>query len=405
MASSSTRPSPDATGKLSGATKGADMPLTGVRVIDASTILAGPLCCRILGDYGAEVIKIEHPQQGDAMRGHGEKSGGVPIWWKEISRNKRTVAANLGTAEGVEVLTRLVGVSDVLVENFRPGTFERWGLSPELLLELNPRLVIVRITGFGQTGPYASRPGFGTLAESMSGFAHLTGPADGPPTLPAFGLADTISGIAAVSATLMALRHADATGEGQVVDRSLLGPMLEAMGPGPTVYDKTGTIGHRNGNASVNNAPRNTYLTKDGKWVAVSTSAQSIAERVLELVGHPEVIAEPWFKSGITRVQHRELLDGYVGDWIAARNRDEVIARFEEANAAVAPVYDASDIVADPHIMAAEMLTRVPDDDLGDLLQHNVMWRMSKTPGEVRFTGRAIGADTEAVLKELQFDD
>jgi len=381
------------------------MPLTGVRVIDASTILAGPLCCRILGDYGAEVIKIEHPQQGDAMRGHGEKSGGVPIWWKEISRNKRTVAANLGTAEGVEVLTRLVGVSDVLVENFRPGTFERWGLSPELLLELNPRLVIVRITGFGQTGPYASRPGFGTLAESMSGFAHLTGPADGPPTLPAFGLADTISGIAAVSATLMALRHADATGEGQVVDLSLLGPMLEAVGPGPTVYDKTGTIGHRNGNASVNNAPRNTYLTKDGKWVAVSTSAQSIAERVLELVGHPEVIAEPWFKSGITRVQHRELLDGYVGDWIAARNRDEVIARFEEANAAVAPVYDASDIVADPHIMAAEMLTRVPDDDLGDLLQHNVMWRMSKTPGEVRFTGRAIGADTEAVLKELQFDD
>lgn len=379
-------------------------PLTGVRVIDASTILAGPLCCRILGDYGAEVVKVEHPEHGDAMRGHGESSEGVPIWWKEISRNKRTVAANLGTPEGVEVLRRLVTVSDVLVENFRPGTLERWGLSPESLLELNPRLVIVRITGFGQTGPYASRPGFGTLAESMSGFAHLTGPADGPPTLPAFGLADTICGIAAVSATLMALRHAESSGEGQVVDLNLLAPMLEAVGPGPTVYDKTGKVGHRNGNASVNNAPRNTYLTKDGKWVAVSTSAQSIAERVMELVGHPEVIQEPWFRSGITRVQHRELLDRYVGDWIADRDRDEVIARFEEANAAVAPIYDASDIVADPHIMATEMLTRVPDDDLGDLLQHNVMWRMSRTPGEVRFTGRDIGADTEAILEELQFD-
>lgn len=379
-------------------------PLTGVRVIDASTILAGPLCCRILGDYGAEVVKVEHPEHGDAMRGHGESSEGVPIWWKEISRNKRTVAANLGTPEGVEVLRRLVTVSDVLVENFRPGTLERWGLAPESLLELNPRLVIVRITGFGQTGPYASRPGFGTLAESMSGFAHLTGPADGPPTLPAFGLADTICGIAAVSATLMALRHAESSGEGQVVDLSLLAPMLEAVGPGPTVYDKTGKVGHRNGNASVNNAPRNTYLTKDGKWVAVSTSAQSIAERVMVLVGHPEVIQEPWFRSGITRVQHRGLLDRYVGDWIAARDRDEVIARFEEANAAVAPIYDASDIVADPHILATEMLTRVPDDDLGDLLQHNVMWRMSRTPGEVRFTGRGIGADTEAILEELQFD-
>lgn len=380
-------------------------PLRGIRVIDASTILAGPLCCRILGDYGAEVIKIEHPEFGDAMRGHGEKAEGVSVWWKEISRNKRTVAAKLSTPEGAEIVKRLVRTSDILVENFRPGTLEKWGLSPEVLHEINPRLVIVRITGFGQTGPYSNRPGFGTLAESMSGFAHLTGPADGPPTLPAFGLADTICGISAVSATLMALRHAEATGDGQVVDMSILEPMLEAVGPGPSVYDKTGIIGHRNGNASVNNSPRNTYITKDGKWVAVSTSAQSIAERVMELVGHSEVIAEPWFSAGRTRVLHRELLDDYVGSWIARHDRDEVIAKFEEANAAVAPVYDASDIVADPHILATEMLTRVPDDDLGDLLQHNVMWRMSKTPGKIRFTGRRIGENTQEILSELLFDD
>src|SRR5690606_28887256 len=222
----------------------------------------GPLCCRILGDYGAEVVKVEHPEHGDAMRGHGESSEGVPIWWKEISRNKRTVAANLGTLEGVEVLRRLVTVSDVLVENFRPGTLERWGLAPESLLELNPRLVIVRITGFGQTGPYASRPGFGTLAESMSGFAHLTGPADGPPTLPAFGLADTICGIAAVSAAMMALWARErGDGRGQVVDINLLQPIMTAVGPAPMVYDQLGLVEKRHGNRSTNNAPRNTYRT------------------------------------------------------------------------------------------------------------------------------------------------
>ncbi|RGE16306.1 CaiB/BaiF CoA-transferase family protein [Leucobacter sp. wl10] len=380
-------------------------PLEGITVIDASTIIAGPLCCQILGDFGAEVIKIEHPSKPDGLRGHGHQKNGHPIWWKEISRNKRGIALNLGRAEGAEVLKRLAADADVLVENFRPGTLERWGLSPEALHEINPGIVIVRITGFGQTGPYSGRAGFGTLAEAMSGFAHLTGPADAPPSLPAFGLADSICGIAASSATVMALRHRDRTGEGQVVDMSILEPMLTAVGPSPSVYQQLGIIGMRNGNRSVNNAPRNTYLTADGKWIAISTSAQSIAERVMHLVGHPEVIDEPWFATGTGRVEHVDLLDAYVGDWVGARSLDEVVVAFNEAGAAIAPIYDAADIVNDPHIRETEMLTEVDDPDLGELLQHNVMWRMSKSPGSIRFTGRAHGADTDQVLRRAGYSE
>ncbi|VXC09443.1 CaiB/BaiF CoA-transferase family protein [Citricoccus sp. K5] len=381
------------------------LPLEDLKVIDASSILAGPLCCQILGDYGADVIKIEHPVLGDSMRGHGESKDGIPLWWKEVSRNKRTLALNLGKPEGGEVFRKLAATADVVVENFRPGTFERWGIGPEVLHQINPGLVLVRMTGFGQTGPYSSRAGFGTLAEAMSGFAHLTGPEDGPPTLPAFGLADSIAGIAASSAVLTALRHRDRTGEGQVVDMSILEPIMTAVGPGPTVYEQLGIIGQRHGNRSTNNAPRNTYLTKDGKWVAVSTSAQSIAERVMQLVGHPEVIDEPWFASGHTRVQHVDELDEYVGSWIRERNQAEVMDAFTEAGAAVAAVYDAKDIVEDEHIRETEMLIDVPDEDLGSVLQHNVMWRMSKTPGEIRFTGRPLGQDTDNILGEVGYTD
>lgn len=380
-------------------------PLDGIRVIDASTIIAGPLCTQILGDHGADVIKIEHPTKPDGLRGHGHQKDGQPLWWKEVSRNKRGIALDLGNPDGANVLKRLATKSDVLVENFRPGTLERWGLGPEELLEVNPGLVIVRITGFGQRGPYSSRAGFGTLAESMSGFAHLTGPADSPPSLPAFGLADSICGIAASSATVMALRHRDSTGEGQVVDMSILEPILSAVGPSPTVYQQLGVVGDRNGNRSVNNAPRNTYLTSDGKWIAISTSAQSIAERVMRLVGHPEVIDEPWFTTGSGRVEHVDLLDDYVSTWVGARNLDVVVSAFTEAGAAIAPIYDAADVVNDPHIRETEMLTEVDDPDLGPLLQHNVMWRMSKSPGSIRFTGREHGADTYDVLHQAGYAD
>lgn len=377
-------------------------PLAGIRVIDASTILAGPLGCQILGDFGAEVIKIEHPQLGDGMRGHGPTKDGKPIWWKEISRNKRTVGLSLKEPEGADLFRRLAATADVVVENFRPGTLERWGVGPEVLFAANPGLIVARVTGFGQTGPYASRAGFGTLAESMSGFAHLTGQPDGPPTLPAFGLADSICGIAVSSAVSMALLARERNGgRGQVIDIDLLSPILTAVGPGPTVYQLTGVVGTRRGNRSANNAPRNTYQTSDGHWVAISTSAQAIAERVMRLVGHPEVIDEPWFAAGNTRAQHADLLDEYVGGWIARHTRDEVVTAFTEAGAAVAPIYSARDIVEDPHIRQTQILTEVHDDDFGPMLQHNVLWRMSETPGSIRFTGRDHGQDTDAVLAEL----
>jgi crotonobetainyl-CoA:carnitine CoA-transferase CaiB-like acyl-CoA transferase len=377
------------------------LPLDDLRVIDASTILAGPLCCQILGDYGADVIKIEHPTMGDSMRGHGEKKDGVSLWWKEISRNKRGLGLSLSTPEGADLFRRLAAEADVIVENFRPGTLERWGVGPDVLLEINPRLVLVRLTGFGQTGPYSSRPGFGTLAEAMSGFAHLTGGEDAPPTLPAFGLADSICGIAASSAALVALHHRERTGEGQVVDMSILEPILTAVGPGPMIYQQLGVIGQRHGNRSTNNAPRNTYLTRDDKWVAVSTSAQSIAERVMHLVGHPEVIDEPWFASGTTRVHHVDELDEYVGSWIRQRDREEVLAAFTEVNAAIAPIYDARDITEDEHVRATQMLVEVPDEDFGTTLQHNVLGRLSRSPGAIRFPGRPLGADTDTILTDL----
>ncbi|MBY4214275.1 CoA transferase [Rhodococcus fascians] len=377
-------------------------PLEGVKVLDISTILAGPLVAQILGDFGAEVIKIEHPTKPDGMRGHGLDKDGHPLWWTMISRNKRTMTLNLGNERGAEIFRRLAAEADVVVENFRPGTLERWGLGYDVLTEANPGLILLRVTGFGQTGPYSTRPAFGTLVESMSGFAHLTGEADGPPTLPAFGLADSLAGIAGSSAVSMALLHrTNNGGKGQVIDLDLLSPIMAAVGPGVIYADQLGIDQERTGNRSSNNAPRNLYKTADGHWLAISTSANSIAERVLVLVGHPEVLDEPWFATGRQRAAHADLLDDYVGGWIAERTRDVVIDEFEKAGAAVAPVYKPSELLSDPQVNAIEMVTTVEDDDLGPVRMQNVMWRMGGSPGRIRHTGRRHGADTDDVLSEL----
>ncbi len=384
---------------LRDASAAAGGPLAGLRVIDCATILAGPLLCQVLGDFGADVVKVEHPDRPDGLRGHGVAVDGEGLWWKEVGRNKRVVGLDLRHPDGAELLLELVRRSDVLVENFRPGTLERWGLGWDVLRAANPGLILVRVTGFGQDGPYRDRRAFGTLVEAMSGFAHLTGQPDAPPTLPAFGLADSIAGMAGVSAVMMALYHRDARGgEGQVVDLSLLEPMMTAVGPAPTVYDRTGVVQGRHGNRSTNNAPRNLYRSSDGHWLAVSTSSHAIAVRVLELVGRPEVTTEPWFATGAGRAQHADLLDHHVGDWIAARTRDDVMAAFDAAGAAVAPVYTPADIVADPQVRARGMLVHVDDERLGPLLQHNVLFRLSATPGGIRFAGRGPGADTDEVL-------
>jgi crotonobetainyl-CoA:carnitine CoA-transferase CaiB-like acyl-CoA transferase len=398
-------------------------PLAGIRVLDVSTILAGPLACQILGDFGADVIKIEHPARGDGLRTHGSAKDGIGLWWKILSRNKRTVGLYLGDPDGAAVFADLAATADVVVENFRPGTLERYGVGEDVLRERNPGLVLVRVTGFGQTGPYASRAGFGTLAEAMSGFAHITGEPDGPPTLPPFGLADSICGMAAANAAMMALYARDAgdaggaprvpaqAGRGQTVDISILEPIISALGPQPIFYDQLGEVQQRSGNRSAHNAPRNAYRTADDKWVAVSASATTVAERILRLVGRPDIAAEPWFSSGAERARHADLIDGAVADWIAARTRDEVVDAFEKAEAAIAPIYDVADLMADPHVQARDIITSVPDPDFGQVRMQNVLYRMSDTPGSIRWTGRRLGEDTEDVLlgdlamDRARFDD
>ena len=376
-------------------------PLAGVRVLDISTLFAGPLAATFLGDFGADVIKVEHPTKPDAARGHGPAKNGVNLWWKTLGRNKRTVTINLGSAEGAALLLRLVADADVLVENFRPGTLERWGIGPAELLAANPRLVIARVTAFGQVGPYSGRPGFGSLAEAMSGFAALTGEPDGPPTLPPFGLADGIAALATSYAIMVALRSAEATGVGQVVDMAIIEPILMLLGGQITTFDQLGTVQKRTGNRSVNNAPRNVYRTGDGEWVAVSTSSQSIAERVIRLVGRSELADEPWFASGHTRAEHADELDAAVSSWIAERSTAEVLEAFENAQAAVAPVYDVRGVLADPQYEAIGTIRTVDDDELGPVKMQNVLFRLSETPGDIRWAGRAHGRDTDDVLADI----
>ena len=376
-------------------------PLQGIRVIDIATLFAGPMAATLLADYGASVIKVEHPR-GDPVRNHGHAKEGVPLWWKTLNRNKQAITLNLSTPEGRSLLLRLIADADVLIENFRPGTLERWDLAPELLMEDNPGLVVARVSGFGQFGPYSRRPGFGTLAESMSGFASLTGQPDGPPTLPPFGLADGITGLTVASAVLMALLHRDqeGQGQGQVIDCAIIEPIMAMLGPHALVYDQLGIIQRRTGNRSANNAPRNTYKTRDDRWVAISTSAQSIAERVIRLVGHPELVDEPWFSSGWERAKRADLLDRCVGDWIAQRDLEEVMEAFTEAEAAVAPIYDVSQIMEDPQYQALDSIIEVDDPELGKIKMQNVLFRMSDTPGKVHWSGRDRGADNQQIYCE-----
>ncbi|WP_416481995.1 CaiB/BaiF CoA transferase family protein [Streptomyces sp. CL12] len=375
--------------------------LDGLRVLDLATLFAGPMAATLLGDFGAEVIKVEHPGRPDPSRGHGPAKDGVGLWWKVLGRNKRAITLDLSRPGGRATLLRLAATADVVIENFRPGTLERWDLGWAELSAANPRLVLARVTAFGQFGPYAHRPGFGTLAEAMSGFAALTGEPDAPPVLPPFGLADSVAGLTTAYAVLTALAARERTGTGQVVDMAIIEPILSVLGPHPTWYDQLGYVQERTGNRSANNAPRNTYRTADGTWVAVSTSAQSVAERVMRLVGRPELIEEPWFATGAQRAAHAEVLDAAVGSWIAGRTRTEVLAAFEKAEAAVAPVQDVRDVFEDPQYQALNTVTTVPDPELGPLRLQNVLFRLSATPGAIRWAGRPHGADTDAVLTEL----
>ncbi len=379
-------------------------PLTGLRVVEVATLFAGPLAATYLGDFGAEVTKIEHPSRPDGSRTHGPARDGVGLWWKTIGRNKRVATLDLSRAPGQDLLVRLLADADVLVENFRPGTLERWNLGPGRLLAANPRLVIARVTAFGQVGPYAGRPGFGSLAEAMSGFAAITGEPGGPPTLPPFGLADGIAAIATAFAVLTAIRERDLTGAGQVVDLAIIEPILAMLGGQITAFDQLGLVQPRTGNRSANNAPRNVYRTADDGWVAVSTSSQSVAERVVRLVGRADLVAQPWFGTGRERAEHADELDDAVSAWIAARTTSEVLERFEEAQAAVAPVYDVRGVLADPQYRALSTAVTVDDPELGSVLMQNLLFRLSATPGAIRWAGRPHGADTAEVFADIGVD-
>jgi crotonobetainyl-CoA:carnitine CoA-transferase CaiB-like acyl-CoA transferase len=377
--------------------------LADLRVVDASTLFAGPMAAMHLGDLGAQVTKVEHPRRPDPARGHGPEKDGQNLWSKTLGRNKRTVQLDLSTEAGAGAFRRLCETADVVIENFRPDTLERWGLSYETLSAGNPGLVLARVTGFGQIGPYRRRPGFGTLAEAMSGFAASTGEPDGPPTLPPFGLADGIASLATAFAIMSALHQRHVTGRGQVVDVAIVEPIMAMLGPQISRWDQLGTTQPRLGNRTNNNAPRNTYRTSDDQWVAISTSSQNIAERVMRLVGRDDLVAERWFASGRTRAEHADILDAAVGGWIAGHTRDEVIEAFDKSEAALAPVYTAKDIVEDPHFQALGTIRRVNDPHLGELAMQGPLFRMSEGDAPTRHTGRGPGVDTDAVLGELGY--
>lgn len=374
-------------------------PLIGLRVIDAATLLAGPMIATYLGDLGAEVIKVEHPR-GDGLRSFGWQKDGVGIWWKTASRNKSAVTLNLSDPRGQALLLELVAEADVLIENFRPGTMERWNLGYERISRLNPGIVMVRATGFGQDGPYSHRPGFGTLAEAMSGVAWVLGERDGPPIVPPFAMADGIAALFGSVATLAALRHRDATGEGQVIDVSLLEPLFAFLGPQVTAYDELGVVEHRNGSRAYFAAPRNAYCTKDDRWVAISTSAQSVADRLFTAIGRADLVEEGRFDSTQKRNEHADEVDEIVAEWVARHTLEEALAIWDEHSVAGAPVYDVRDIVDDPHVQARGMLVSVDDEELGRIRMHGVFPRLLQTPGAIRHAGRPLGADNHDVFVE-----
>jgi crotonobetainyl-CoA:carnitine CoA-transferase CaiB-like acyl-CoA transferase len=373
--------------------------LEGLKVIDTATLLAGPLIATLLGDYGADVVKVEHPR-GDALRGFGWVKDGVSLWWLFVNRNKACVTLRLSHPAGAEVLKELVADADVLIENFRPGTLERWGLGWDVLSEINPRLVMVRVTGFGQTGPYSARPGYGTLAESMSGFAHLNGYPDGPPTLPPLALADGVAACVGAFSTLAALRHRDATGAGQVVDQAIYEPLFWMFGTTTLAYDQLGLVPGRTGNRTPMTVPRNSFQAADGRWFGLSAASQSVAERVVRLVGREDMVAEDWFADHTGRLAHQDEVEDAIAAWVAKRSSDEVAAAFEAVGAAIAPMFTIADIMDDPHYAARESIRVVEHETLGPVRVPGLVSRLLDTPGAIRHLGRSPGADNEKVFGE-----
>jgi len=373
-------------------------PLKGVRVIDAGNMVAAPFATVLLADFGAEVIKIEHPKNGDGQRKLEPIMDGIPLWWKSVARNKRCITLDLGKPEGAEIFKQIVKGQDVVVENYRPGTFEKWGIGPDVLRSIDPRIIMLRISGFGQTGPYKNRAGFGRVAEAMSGLTNLIGEPDGPPMSPGYPLGDLIAGIFGSLSIMMALYHRDQRGgEGQVIDLGLFEAVFRFLDFDPIQYDQMKIVHKRTGNRVAYVAPSSMFKTKDGKYLTLAASTQSIWLRLAEAIGRQDMTTDPKFIDNPARVENSVECNGIVGAWIEQHSRDEVIAHFDKFGVAYSAVFDMEDAFRDLQYRAREAMVRVPDPDLGEAIVQNVVPKFSATPGSVDFLGRKLGEDNEAI--------
>ncbi|OGA54099.1 MAG: hypothetical protein A3G24_01550 [Betaproteobacteria bacterium RIFCSPLOWO2_12_FULL_62_13] len=379
-------------------------PLVGYRVIDLGMIFAGPLVATNLADLGADVIKIEHPK-GDDVRKTGRFKNGQGLWWAVSSRNKRLISVNVSKPEGAEIVRKVAQTADVFIENFRPGRMKQWGLDYETLSAVNPGLVMLHISGYGQTGPYSNRPGMGTLAEAFSGFAHITGEANGPPTLPAVPIADGVAALCGTYAVLAALLARERNGGiGDELDLSLYEPLLSILGSMVIDYDQLGHITMRRGNRSTWTVPRNAYRTKDGMWVAVSSAANSIAPRMFRAIGRDDFANDPNLATNPQRLQRVDELDGAIAKWVSEHTLEETLQRFHEFDVVAGPICDIAQIFADPQVKHRGTLVETEDAILGKVRVQDVVPRFRRNPGHVRWLGKAeIGADTQAVLEEVGY--
>ena len=379
----------------------AEGPLAGLKVLDLSIIVAGGTASSLMADFGAEVVKVERPGTGDPLRNWGPFANGVSLWWKVHSRNKKSITLNLGTPEGQDLLKRLVVESDVLIEGFRPGAMEKWGLGPNDLLAVNPKLVMLRYSGFGQTGPYKDRPGFGTIAECMSGYIGMTGFPDTPPNLPPIPLADEIAGVFGAMAGMMALYHRDTSGnpdtQGQVVDVSLFEPLFRLCIPHITMFDMLGINRERVGNDFPDAAPRNLYKTGDDRWLGLSATSQSTFESLAKAMGMPDLIDRPEFKDNAARLDNREILNDELQGWLGQRDLQETMDQLIPSGGVVGPVYDAPQIMADPHYLAREDIIDIDDPELGKTKMLGVVPKFSETPGSVQHAGPTVGEHNQHI--------
>lgn len=377
-------------------------PLDGVRVIDLSRLVAGNMLSLQLADLGANVTKVE-PLKGDTLRAF--QVAGVETFWKAYARNKTSICLDFRHTEATAIIESLLENADVMVESFRPGVLEEMGLSPERLHRLNPRLVVVRISGWGQTGPYRHKPGFGTLVEGYSGFAAMNGFADRQPVLPPFFLGDMAAGLYGAYATMTALWNVAVNqGKGQVIDLSLFDPILSLLGPQAAHYQLTGGVKARTGSRSSTTAPRNAYQTADKQWVCVSTSTPSMALRLFRAIGRDDLAQDPRYGTNAGRLAHVDEIDAIVSDFIGQYTLQENLALFEAAEITVGPIYDTSHLVDDPYVIARESLVRLPDEDIGSMPMHNIVPRLSGTPGQFRIPAPLLGQHTEHHLRPLLGD-